>query len=55
MRQSICSHLNFDKLHSALMYAHRGDGHKMDVVDLDPYGTAGPFIDAGVQCLTDGG
>jgi len=27
----------------------------MDVVDLDPYGTAGPFIDGAVQCITDGG
>lgn len=27
----------------------------MDVVDLDPYGTAAPFIDAAVQCVNDGG
>jgi hypothetical protein len=27
----------------------------VDVVDLDPYGTAAPFIDAAVQCVNDGG
>jgi tRNA (guanine26-N2/guanine27-N2)-dimethyltransferase len=29
--------------------------HRFDVVDLDPYGTAAPFIDAALQCLLDGG
>ena len=28
---------------------------KYDVVDLDPYGTAAPFIDAALQALEDGG
>lgn len=28
---------------------------KFDVVDLDPYGTAVPFMDAAVQCIGDGG
>ncbi|EFW15044.1 RNA methyltransferase tRNA(m5U54)methyltransferase [Coccidioides posadasii str. Silveira] len=28
---------------------------KFDVVDLDPYGTAAPFMDAAVQAVTDGG
>ena len=28
---------------------------KYDVIDLDPYGTAAPFIDAAVQALNDGG
>ena len=27
----------------------------MDVVDLDPYGTAAPFIDAAVQSVNDTG
>ena len=33
------------------------DGHrgKYDVIDLDPYGTAAPFLDAAVQALYDGG
>lgn len=29
--------------------------NKYDVVDLDPYGTAAPFIDAALQALEDGG
>ncbi|GJJ12119.1 hypothetical protein Clacol_006360 [Clathrus columnatus] len=41
-------------LNSALMYSHRSDRQRVDVVDLDPYGTAAPFIDAAVQCVTDG-
>ena len=40
---------------SALMYNHRADNNRVDVVDLDPYGTAAPFIDAAVQCINDGG
>jgi len=28
---------------------------KYEVIDLDPYGTAAPFIDAAVQATTDGG
>lgn len=38
-----------------LMYAHRDLKANVDVVDLDPYGTAAPFIDAGVQAVSDGG
>ncbi|KAK4943005.1 RNA methyltransferase tRNA(m5U54)methyltransferase [Elasticomyces elasticus] len=34
-----------------------GEGyvHRFDVIDLDPYGTAAPFIDASLQALQDGG
>ncbi|KAF9779174.1 N2 N2-dimethylguanosine tRNA methyltransferase [Thelephora terrestris] len=39
----------------ALMYNHRADGSRVDVVDLDPYGTAAPFIDAAVQSVNDSG
>ncbi|KAI0324526.1 N2,N2-dimethylguanosine tRNA methyltransferase [Cubamyces sp. BRFM 1775] len=39
----------------ALMYNHRSERNRVDVVDLDPYGTAAPFIDASVQCVNDGG
>lgn len=42
-------------LYSALMYSHRDDRKRVDCVDLDPYGTAAPFIDAAVQCVQDGG
>jgi hypothetical protein len=45
------SHAKF----SALMYRHREEKNRVDVVDLDPYGTAAPFIDAAVQCVKDGG
>lgn len=37
------------------MFAHRHERNRVDVVDLDPYGTAGPFIDSAVQCVEDGG
>ena len=40
---------------SALMYNHRAERDRVDVVDLDPYGTAAPFIDASIQCIKDGG
>ncbi|KXN86864.1 tRNA (guanine(26)-N(2))-dimethyltransferase [Leucoagaricus sp. SymC.cos] len=39
----------------ALMYNHREEKKRVDVVDLDPYGTAAPFVDAAVQCVTEGG
>ncbi|KAF9218244.1 hypothetical protein BS17DRAFT_635778, partial [Gyrodon lividus] len=32
-----------------------GKKTRVDVVDLDPYGTAAPFIDAAVQAINDGG
>jgi tRNA (guanine26-N2/guanine27-N2)-dimethyltransferase len=37
------------------MYNHRAEGSRVDVVDLDPYGTAAPFIDAAVQSVNDSG
>ncbi|KAG9318896.1 N2,N2-dimethylguanosine tRNA methyltransferase-domain-containing protein [Chiua virens] len=39
----------------ALMYNHRTEKTHVDVVDLDPYGTAAPFIDAAVQAINSGG
>lgn len=36
----------------ALMYTNQ---QKWDVIDLDPYGSAAPFIDAAVQAAKDGG
>ncbi|KAK7014835.1 guanine(26)-N(2)-dimethyltransferase [Favolaschia claudopus] len=38
-----------------LMYNHREPSKRVDVVDIDPYGTAAPFIDAAVQCVRDEG
>ena len=37
------------------MYAHREPALRFDVVDLDPYGTAAPFLDSAVQAVADGG
>ena len=38
-----------------LMYQHREAGQQFDVIDLDPYGSAAPFIDPAVQAVADGG
>jgi len=38
-----------------LMYNHREPADQYDVVDLDPYGTASPFLDSAVQAVADGG
>ncbi|PFH54319.1 hypothetical protein AMATHDRAFT_72825 [Amanita thiersii Skay4041] len=38
-----------------LMYCHREEKKRVDVVDLDPYGTAAPFLDAAIQSVADGG
>ncbi|SPO27908.1 related to N2,N2-dimethylguanosine tRNA methyltransferase [Ustilago trichophora] len=38
-----------------LMYTHRDPQKRFDVVDLDPYGSAAPFIDGGIQSVADGG
>ncbi|KAK2466885.1 hypothetical protein APHAL10511_001143 [Amanita phalloides] len=38
-----------------LLYSHREAKRHVDVVDLDPYGTAAPFLDAAIQSINDGG
>lgn len=38
-----------------LMYQNRAIGSRFDVIDLDPYGSAAPFLDAAVQAVSDGG
>lgn len=38
----------------SVMHAHR-EGRRFDVIDLDPYGSASPFIDAATQAVADGG
>lgn len=41
---------------SLVMYQNREPATaRFDVVDLDPYGTAAPFLDAAVQSVQDGG
>ncbi|CAK9786160.1 TRM-domain-containing protein [Cutaneotrichosporon oleaginosum] len=39
----------------ALMYNHRDPKKRVDMVDLDPYGTAAPFVDAAIGAIKDGG
>ena len=40
----------------ALLHASRPPlGERFEVIDLDPYGTAAPFLDGAVQAITDGG
>lgn len=38
-----------------LMYQNRQYKMRFDVIDLDPYGTAAPFLDGAVQAVKDGG
>ncbi|PSN57174.1 putative tRNA (guanine(26)-N(2))-dimethyltransferase [Blattella germanica] len=38
-----------------VMYKHRRPADRFTAVDLDPYGCASPFLDAAVQCVSDGG
>ncbi len=38
-----------------LMSTSRSRGKQFDVVDLDPYGSAAPFLDSAIQAVADGG
>lgn len=40
---------------SQVLYAALGRKEKYDVIDLDPYGSAMPFLDGAVQAVSDGG
>jgi len=40
---------------SLLMYQHKSLQTRFDVIDLDPYGSPTPFLDAAVQSVADGG
>ncbi|KAJ9052153.1 RNA methyltransferase tRNA(m5U54)methyltransferase, variant 3 [Entomophthora muscae] len=37
------------------MYSHRNPTKHFDIIDLDPYGSAAPFVDAAVQSVSNGG
>ncbi|CEQ41078.1 SPOSA6832_02748, partial [Sporobolomyces salmonicolor] len=37
------------------MYQHRAEDQRFDCVDLDPYGSAVPFLDAAMNAIADGG
>ncbi|CAF4192670.1 unnamed protein product [Rotaria socialis] len=38
-----------------LLYSHRKSDNQFHVVDLDPYGTPGQFLDGAVQCIKKNG
>ncbi|CDO96258.1 unnamed protein product [Kluyveromyces dobzhanskii CBS 2104] len=38
-----------------LMYRNKGNNVKYHIIDLDPYGTVTPFVDASMQSIEDGG
>lgn len=38
-----------------MMYNHRTPETRFDCVDLDPYGSAVPFLDAAIGAVADGG
>lgn len=38
-----------------LMYERKRDKDWYDVIDLDPYGTAVPFLDSAIQACANGG
>ena len=40
---------------SSVMYNHRTTDTRFDCVDLDPYGSAVPFLDAAIGAVADGG
>lgn len=37
------------------MYQHQKVSERFDVIDLDPYGSPAPFLDAAVQAVSEGG
>ncbi|PKS08977.1 hypothetical protein jhhlp_003590 [Lomentospora prolificans] len=44
-----------DDLSKRDKHGNPSKANKYDVIDLDPYGTAAPFLDAAVQCVKEGG
>lgn len=60
--KSINKNVEYNKLTDKVL-ANQGDAikfmgstdEKFHIVDLDPYGTAAPFIDSAIQCLEDDG
>jgi len=41
---------------NSLMYEHKDSAKSFDVIDIDPYGSSAPFLDAAVQAVSgDGG
>ncbi|EGA75601.1 Trm1p [Saccharomyces cerevisiae AWRI796] len=40
---------------NVLMYRNKATNNKFHVIDLDPYGTVTPFVDAAIQSIEEGG
>ena len=40
---------------SQTLYKALGEGNKYSVIDLDPYGSAAPFLDGAIQAVKNGG
>ena len=38
-----------------VMYQHKKASDRFNVIDLDPYGSPSPFLDAALQSVADGG
>ncbi|KAJ5692046.1 hypothetical protein N7462_001469 [Penicillium macrosclerotiorum] len=63
--QSMKTNIDYNELNNRIqpnlgdarsyMYSLEGSVKRFDVIDLDPYGTAAPFVDAAVQAVKDGG
>lgn len=47
--------LRFSLRISVKMYNHRTEATRFDCIDLDPYGSAVPFLDAAIGAVADGG
>ena len=45
----------FNSIFRIFMYRNRGFKSRFSIIDLDPYGSPAPFLDAAVQALADGG
>lgn len=43
------------KYDSTALHSFKAAGQLFDVVDLDPYGSAVPFLDSAIANITDGG
>lgn len=64
--QAAQRNINFNQVDSSKVHVQQGDAicvmhaskempERFDVIDLDPYGSAAPFLDAAVQSVEDGG
>ena len=42
-------------MRSVYMYQHRNEDKRFDCIDLDPYGSAVPFLDSAMNAIADGG